>query len=89
VRALSRADSPRGPAAAAGGQDLAHKLAEAKDAKELAGKVAIVTGASSGIGAATAKALGALGASVVVNYLTNTEAAKGECERAPLQSARC
>ena len=35
---------------------------------KLANKVAVVTGASKGIGAAIAKALGAEGASVVVNY---------------------
>ena len=42
---------------------------------ELAGKVAIVTGAGRGIGAATAQALGEAGASVVVNYASNSGAA--------------
>ena len=35
---------------------------------KLSGKVAVVTGASKGIGAAIAKAYGAEGAAVVVNY---------------------
>lgn len=38
---------------------------------KLANKVAVVTGASKGIGAAIAKALGAAGASVVVNYASS------------------
>jgi 3-oxoacyl-[acyl-carrier protein] reductase len=42
---------------------------------ELSGKVAIVTGASKGIGAAIAKALGAAGAAVVVNYASSREGA--------------
>jgi 3-oxoacyl-[acyl-carrier protein] reductase len=37
----------------------------------LAGKAAVVTGASKGIGAAIAKALAAAGASVIVNYATS------------------
>ena len=42
---------------------------------ELAGRVAIVTGASRGIGKAIAIALGARGARVVVNYTSNEAAA--------------
>src|SRR4051812_14963982 len=38
---------------------------------KLSGKVAIVTGASKGIGAGIAKALGAEGAAVVVNYASS------------------
>jgi len=43
--------------------------------KKLAGKVAIVTGASKGIGAAIARAYAAEGAKVVVNYATSKEGA--------------
>jgi len=43
--------------------------------KDLKGKVAVVTGASKGIGAGIAKALGAAGAAVVVNYSSSKEGA--------------
>ena len=47
-----------------------------KPNKRLLGQTAIVTGANSGIGKAVAQALGQDGANVVVNYISNPEAAE-------------
>jgi ketoreductase RED2 len=50
---------------------------------ELSGRVAIVTGSSSGIGEATARRLSELGASVVVNSSSSVEAGRAVSESLP------
>ena len=55
-------------------------------AAEFAGKVAIVTGSSSGIGAETARRLSAAGASVVVNSSSSVEAGQSVADSLPGES---
>jgi 3-oxoacyl-[acyl-carrier protein] reductase len=54
----------------------------------LAGRVALVTGGSSGIGAATAALFGALGASVAVGYFTNRDGADAVVEQVTRDGGR-
>jgi ketoreductase RED2 len=54
--------------------------------EELAGRVAVVTGSSSGIGEQVAQRLSALGASVVVNSASSVEAGQAVAESLPSES---
>mgnify|MGYP000974706445 FL=1 len=56
--------------------------------QNLAGKIALVTGGSRGIGKSIALELGRRGATVIINYLKNHEAAKTTVEELKLQGIK-
>ncbi|HEU5084669.1 MAG TPA: SDR family oxidoreductase [Acidimicrobiales bacterium] len=62
-------------------------MADAQGSQEFAGRVALVTGSSSGIGEEIARRLAAGGAHVVVNSATSVEAGTAVAESLPTESA--
>ena len=56
--------------------------------QNLSGKIALVTGGSRGIGKSIALELGRRGATVIINYLKNHEAAKTTVEELKLQGIK-
>jgi len=56
--------------------------------QNLSGKIALVTGGSRGIGKSIASELGRRGATVIINYLKNHEAAKTTVEELKLQGIK-
>lgn len=57
--------------------------------KDLTARVAIVTGSSSGVGAATARLLASLGCNIVVNYNSNAEGGNQVAEECRAQGVEC
>ncbi len=62
-------------------------MADAQQSQEFAGRVALVTGSSSGIGEEIARRLAAGGAHVVVNSATSVDAGTAVAESLPTESA--
>jgi 3-oxoacyl-[acyl-carrier protein] reductase len=57
--------------------------------KDLTDRVAIITGSSSGVGAATGRLLSSLGCNVVINYNSNADGARqvaADCEEMGVQA---
>src|SRR4029453_8635237 len=64
------------------------QMEKAVNMRRLSNKVAIVTGASKGIGGGIATAFGAAGARVAVNYSSDREGAERVVRRSPTTAAR-
>jgi glucose 1-dehydrogenase len=67
---------------------MAEPRSQVRTHQPLKGQKALVTGASSGIGAGVARALGAAGAAVVVNYVVNPDAAESVADEIRASGAK-